>query len=106
MIALLKNKSIYIPLFVDWRGDGPNDCRVLAGGSGGKLLIAFDKELLRDSKLIVQSYDTTHPNRSAFLALANTSATTQAWVPLNSNCPAQSIMIIYDRTFFSEIACL
>jgi len=52
MIALLKNKSIYIPLFVDWRGDGPNDCRVLAGGSGGKLLIAFDKELLRDSKLI------------------------------------------------------
>jgi hypothetical protein len=66
-------------------GTGAVTGPTIAGCSlaGGKLSITFDKALLRGSKLIVQKYDTTHPNRSAFLALANTSATQQAWVPLN-----------------------
>ena len=47
------------------------------------LTLTFDLQLLRESKLLVQPYDTAYANRSAFLALVNESSAGPLWVPLN-----------------------
>jgi hypothetical protein len=74
-------------------------CTLAAGPAGtntSTLMVAFNTALLRDSKLVVQSYDLTKPNQSAFLALANISTTAEAWVPLNIKLNAAGTGITID----------